>query len=833
MSDFRFSLETGRRELMIAAGAALLPFSVESTAQAAVAADPPQGLGRDQAFDLGWRFLRGEGEGLEAPGVDDSHWRRVDLPHDWGVENVPGGQPPRQIGPFDRNSVGGTATGYTQGGEGWYRKRFRLAALPAGARVEIAFDGVSVVSDVWLNGHLLGSHVHGYTPFACDLTPYLLWDGENVLAVRVRNLGRNSRWYAGSGLYRQVKLDVFPTAARIARWGVAAWTRQILDGHAEIDVATRTENSDPSLTLITRLRSAQGRVVAQAAAPAGTDVSQTLRVADPSLWSPGTPFLYTLESELRRGATLVDRLVQPFGLRIVTMDARSGMKINGTPIRLRGGCIHHDNGLLGAAAFADADDRRVLKLKARGYNAIRSAHNPASATLRAACDRHGMLLIDEAFDMWHVRKLKDDYSTHFREDWQAALTALVSSARNSPSVIMWSIGNEIPERSTPEGMEYCWKLANAVRRLDPTRPVTAALNGVLGDPVIASPKTARPGFAGKEDEASTIFLDVAGYNYRLDDIEADHARRPERIVFASETFPRDAYDYRALAERAPYMLGEFVWSAMDYIGEAGIGASARIAKTGMPFYLAQWPWVNAWCGDIDLIGQQKPPSFARDVVWGVSPLEMMVQRPVPEGQVEFVAMWGWSDELASWTWPDDHGRMLSVRLYTSGDRVTLSLNGRSVGTKMLTAADKMRAEIPVPYAPGTLEAIAWQGGREIGRRRLETVSAPARLRLVAENPRRRSDRQSLSFVGVQLLDGEGRIVPEAEHKVALTLYGPAELIAFGSASPFAIGSLQAAQAQTFRGRALAILRSTGAKGTVRIEARADGLLPAAATVRLA
>lgn len=833
MKDLHASIEPGRREVMIAAGAALLPLPFASSAEAATLSEAPLGLGRDQVFDLDWRFFRDAADGLEAPGTDDSGWRRVDLPHDWSVEDVPGGQPPRQIGPFDKSAVGGTATGYTQGGEGWYRKHFRLKALPVDARVEIAFDGISVTSDVWLNGHLLGTHVHGYTPSAWDLTPYLVRDGENVLAVRARNIGRNSRWYAGSGIYRHVTLNIFPSPARIARWGVGAWTRRILDQHAEIDITTRIDNADPALTLVTRLRSAQGKIVAEAGTPAGSTVSQSLRLDAPQLWSPDSPYLYALETELRRGALVIDRLIQPWGVRIVTMDAANGLRINGTAIKLRGGCIHHDNGLLGAVAFADADSRRVLTLKARGYNAIRSSHNPASATLRAACDRHGMLLIDEAFDAWHAPKLKEDYSKYFHEDWQAALAALVLSARNSPSVILWSIGNEIPERSTTEGMEWCWKLANEVRRLDPTRPVTAALNGVLGDPIIVSEKAARPGFGGKEDDASATFLDVAGYNYRLEDIEADHRKRPERVIYASETFPHDAYDYHALAERAPYMLGEFVWTAMDYIGEAGIGASKRIPNKGMPFYLAQWPWVNAWCGDVDLIGHQKPPSFARDVIWGLSPLEMMVQRPVPEGQVEFVAQWGWSDELPSWTWPDATGRIIAVRLYTSGDTVELRLNGKLVGTRALTAVDKMRVEIPAPYAPGILEAIAYRDGKEIGRKRLETVAAASRLRVVPEKSRSGSDRHSLSYVGIDLLDAHERIIPEGEVKVRLTVNGPAELVAFGSANPLAVGSFQSTEARTFRGRALAILRSTGTRGSVRIEARAEGLQSAAATVRLA
>jgi len=827
------ALGTSRRDaIALAAGTAVLPLIATTPAAATPGTPPAIGLGRDQAFDLDWRFLRGAGAGLEAAGLNDAAWRKVDLPHDWSVEDVPNGKRPRQIGPFDRDAVGGTATGYTQGGEGWYRKHFRLGVLPVEARVELNFDGIYDLSEVWLNGKPLGLHVNGYTPFCCDLTPHLLRDGDNVLAVRVRNLGRNSRWYAGSGIYRSVRISVLPTATRIAQWGVGSWTRRIADGKAIIDITVAVENSTHGLTLTNRLRNAKGRVVAEAHGTADTLAKQTLPVAAPHLWSPAAPTLYVLETELTRGTTVMDRVVQPLGIRIVTMDAKRGMTINGDHITLRGGCVHHDNGLLGAVAFPEADERRVRLLKARGFNAIRSSHNPASSSLRAACDRLGMLLIEESFDMWHVPKLKDDYSNYIRDDWQNALRAMVLSARNSPSVIMWSIGNEIPDRSTPEGLEWCWKFANEVRRLDPTRPVTAALNGVLGAPVIASENTARPGFAGKVDEASTVFLDVAGYNYRLEDIAADHAAHPERIIWGSETFPTDAWDYQRIVERASYFLGEFVWTAMDYIGEAGVGATARI-KGNVPFYLASWPWVVAWCGDIDLIGQQKPQSLVRDVIWGLSPLAMLVQRPIPEGQKEFIAPWGWRDELPSWTWPDAVGKPLAVRLYTAGDRVDLLVNGTSLGTKALTPKDKGIAEFAVPYAPGMLEGVAYRGGKQIGRQRLETVGAAARLRLTPEPGAARADRHGLSYIGIELLDAKGRVIPEGEVAVELAVSGPARLIGFGSANPFAVGSFQSSAAKTFRGRALAILRATGSAGTVRIEARAAGLQGGTAMIRMA
>ncbi len=814
-----------REAIAITAGAAVLPFVIGTPA---LAVGDVLRMGRDQSFDNGWRFFKGTGEGFESPALADSQWRSVDLPHDWSIEDLPG----NPTGPFLKGSKGGTATGFTEGGEGWYRRHFRTDGLPADARVEVLFDGAYVESDIWLNGQKLGGNVHGYIAFAFDLTPFLNRSGNNVLAVRVRNLGRNSRWYGGSGLYRQVKLDVMPAATRLARWGVGAWTRRIEDGSAAIDVTTRIEAADPAIELITRLRDAKGAVVAEAKSAAAGEVKQMLNVRSPRLWSPASPALHSLETELRRGTAVIDRMVQPYGIRIVTMDPARGLAINGQPIKLRGGCIHHDNGLLGAAAFADADERRIRTLQARGYNAIRSSHNPASRTLREACDRLGMLMIEEAFDAWHSPKEPQDFSVQFKDHWEEVVRAMVLSARNSASVIMWSIGNEIPYRSTPEGVEWSWKLANAVKRIDPTRPVTAGLNGVLGAPMVAGEAAARTGRAGKADNASTVFLDVPGYNYRLEDIEAEHADHPERVVYASETFASEVFDYAALMDRAPYFLGEFVWTAMDYIGEAGLGLTTPLKTGAFPLFIAGFPWVNAWCGDIDLIGHQKPASHARDVAWGISQLEMAVQRPLPEGRYEYVASWGWSDELQSWSWAGSEGKELAVRLYSRGDRVDLLLNGKQVGTRALAATDKMKAEFKLAYAPGKLEAVAYRGGKVIGRKVLETVSSPAKLRLTAEKSRGGSNRQALHYVAIDILDALGRIIPDEKRKLSITIDGPADLIGFGSANPLAVGSFQSKDAESFRGRAMAILRSRGTKGTVRIEARADGLQGASTIVRL-
>ncbi len=807
----------------------MLPIAGVAAAKSSALAKHASWPLRDIPFDDGWKFHRGGGDGFEQAGFDDSAWPIVDLPHDWSVEDVPGGVEPSQIGPFDKRAIGKGATGFTVGGEGWYRKRFRVADYAPDARIELAFDGIHLESDLFLNGRSVAGNVHGYIPFTVDLTPYIDRKGDNIVAVRVRNEGRNTRWYAGSGIYRPVTLDVLPGRCHIARWGVAAWTRRFADGHAEIDLTTSLSGDTAGHEIVTRLIDGDGRTAAQGRVVASGVVRQTLTLQGPRLWSPDHPNLYRLETELRRDDKVVDKLEQPFGVRIVTFDPARGMAINGNVIKLRGGCVHHDNGLLGACAFRDADERRIRLLKQRGFNAIRSAHNPASRSLRETCDRLGMLMIEEAFDAWHEHKEPQDFSIHFREHWEDVIAGMVLPARNSASVIMWSIGNEIPLRASDEGVEWEWKLANAVKALDPTRPVTAGLNGVLGQEMIAGADTARPGLAGKVDNASTIFLDVPGYNYRLDDIEREHSSHPERVVYGSETFAREVFDYAALMDRAPYFLGEFLWTAMDYIGEAGLGATAFLKNGSPPYYFAAWPWVNAWCGDLDLIGRQKASSLARDVAWGLSSVTMTVQRPTPEGTFPWTANWGWPDELASWNWDGHEGSPLKVRIYTPGDKVQAILNGQVVGEKVLAAGDRMTAELPVPYAAGTLEAVAWKDGKIMGRTRLDTAGEAASLRVSAEPLSGRRGRDALAYLNIAVVDAGGRVLPDDMRPVTLALEGSGELAAFGSANPQAVGSLKANHTRTFRGRALAILRGRG-KGTLRVTVNSPGLPAASATI---
>lgn len=830
-------LPVDRRQVLLTTAGASTMLLLPPLPGMASESDSRSSYGRAQLFDTGWRFHLGEGEGFESTGFDDGNWRAVDLPHDWSIEALPSQSvegEPGIVGPFDRNAEGGTAVGFSVGGEGWYRKRFRLDKH-ANGRVEILFEGIYMSSDVWLNGHHLGTHYDGYTAFAYDLTPHLAASGDNVLAVRVRNLGENSRWYSGSGIYRHVRLDVLPEQARIARWGVTVVTRRITDASADIEIGTRLEDVAAGLTLVARVKDDLGRIVKEDATKASEEVKQAITLTSARLWSPQTPSLYTLETELLRGKRVLDRCSTQFGIRVVTFDANQGMAINGISTKLRGGCIHHDNGLLGAAAFDAAEERKVRLLKARGYNAVRPSHNPFSIAFLSACDRHGLLVIAETFDVWSEPKLPQDYSVHFAEHWRHDLTTMVLSARNHPSIILWSIGNEIPGRNSPHGVETQWRLANEVHRLDPTRPVTAAINGFVGRPAIPSEKTARYGFAGMPDQTSVVFLDVVGYNYKFADYEADHRRFPRRILFGSESFPKDMAAIWEFADRTPWLIGDFVWTAMDYLGEAGIGGSVVVQARDVANPLAlmsAWPWVNAFCGDIDLIGQQKAQSLARDVAWGLSSLEIAVQRPVAEGEAEVLRIWGWSDEQCRWTWPGAEGKSLAIRVYTAGDRVELRLNGRTLDSKPVTPANLKRIEFTAPYEPGVIEAVAFRDGKEIARKQLATVGAPVAIRLVPEHAKSGAGRGDLSYIAIEIVDSEGRIVPDATKRIQLAIAGPAELIAFGSANPCAAGSFQAPKAHTWNGRALAIVRGMGRAGRVKVEARAEGLLSGSTTLRL-
>lgn len=867
-----------RRDVLKAAALlAAAPLAPRRGAAPFDAAEGPQAVvpaRRAQAFDEGWRFLRADAPGAEQPAFDDSSWRTLDLPHDFSVEDLPpraadaNGEGalwgttvlPVRVGPFDtEQSAGGRDTGWFVGGAGWYRKRFSTAGLPADARVEIVFDGVYMNSDVWLNGHLLGNHPYGYTAFAYDLTPHLRPAEENVLAVRVKNDGRNSRWYSGSGIYRHVWLNVTGTV-RVPLWSLFVTTPVVSQEAATVNVAVRVENLAQAASRMT----ARVRLMDPGGANVGTyeikqkvpgagriDLQHAFTLAAPQLWAPATPRLYRAEVDILADGKATDTVGTTFGIRKVEVDAERGLRVNGERVQLRGGCLHHDNGLLGACAIDRAEERRIELMKAHGFNAIRTSHNPPSSAFLDACDRLGMLVLDEAFDQWERQKNAQDYHLYFADWWKRDVGAMVLRDRNHPSVILWSIGNEIPERSQPRGVEIAKQLADEIKALDRTRPVTAAINGW--------------GASDTDMDASFQHLDISGYNYMFDRYEKDHARHPERVIVGTESFPRHAFPSWRPVEAQPYVIGDFVWTGMDHLGESSIGnaqlnsprrggpgggaggggaagaggAAGSPAPNSIAALFAEssinlpFPWFNCYCGDIDLIGQPKAQWFYRRVLWGLSRLEMAVQRPVPDGRTESISPWGWSDELRSWTWPGAEGKTLKVRVYAAGDQVRLLLNGKEIGTAPVSAAAELKAEFSVPYAPGELKAIALQGGRPIAEQSLQTVGKPAQLRLSADRPSIRPSRNDLAYVTLEVLDEAGRLVPDAVVSVRVAVAGAAELAAVGTANPKDVWSFRQQNLKTFHGRCLAIVRPKGIAGTATLQAQADGLTPASLVVRMA
>lgn len=816
---------------------------------------------RDQLFDSEWRFHRGGAPGAEREEFDDSAWRRLDLPHDWSLEDLPplpestgegaiwGDKVvPSRIGPFDSYlSEGKRDTGWFVGGTGWYRKRFATNEAGAGSQVEIVFDGVYMDTDAWLNGRHLGYHPYGYTTFAYDLTPYLHRDGENVLAVRVRNEGRNSRWYSGSGIYRHVWLNVTGDV-RVPLWGVFVTTPEVSKDAARVKVAVTMENRGRAardvtvrVRLIDPQKATVGELEAAQTVTAGgnADVSQEFVIRAPRLWSTATPELYRAEVDLLAGGRTADHMATSFGIRRIEVDAERGLRINGEAVKLRGGCMHHDNGLLGAAAIDRAEERRVELMKAHGFNAIRCSHNPPSPAFLDACDRLGVLVIDEAFDQWGIQKNPQDYHLYFKDWWQRDIDAMVLRDRNHPSVLFWSIGNEIPERAEPTGVVIAKQIVDEIKRHDPTRPVTAAI------PFFFESGKPRP---WTESDPAFQYLDLGGYNYQWQQYEGDHVRLPKRVMVGTESFPLHAFENWQMVQKHTYVIGDFVWTGMDYLGESGIGnaqlnspvpwpsggAPAAAPPGGLGEQLpgditlifAHYPWFNAYCGDIDLIGETKSQWYYKSVLWGMTKLEMAVQRPVPEGRTELISSWGWSDELRSWTWPGHEGKNLKVRVYSSGDQVRLLLNGRDVGVKAVSADTKLRAEFEVPYEAGELKAIALAQGRQIADVAFKTAGKPAQLRLRADRERIRRDRNDLAYVTLEVVDEAGDLVPDATVFVAFSISGTGELAGVGTANPKDVRSFRERSPRTFHGKCLAIVRPTGLAGRVTLQAQAEGLTPA-------
>ena len=736
-------------------------------------------------FDAGWQFTQ------------NGKTVTVDLPHDWDI----------YAGPDAKSGATGTGGGWYPGGKGEYRKTFKT---PDGEVVRLHFEGVYQKAEVFINGQKAGQHAYGYTPFTIDITPYLHQDKPNEVLVKVDNSEQpNCRWYSGSGIYRHVWLITSP-ALHIAENGVYISTPMVNDDEATVQVEVTVENASDVERSATVMVGAESMPITVPAKGSETD-TLTFNIRNPRLWSPDTPILYEVRAMLKEQGKMVDSQLTRFGVRHIYCDSRYGFQLNYMPLLINGACVHHDDGILGAMAFDAAEIRKVRLMKDAGFNLIRTSHNPPSRAFLDACDSIGMLVIDEAFDGWRQAKTPYDYSTLIDSCYREDIHAMVRRDRNHPSIICWSIGNEVMERKDIRVVTTARKMKDAIKDYCCERPVTEALCSWDSDWEIYDPHAE--------------VLDIAGYNYMLHKHASDHERDPLRVILQTESFPRDAWRNWQTVEDYSYVIGDIVWTGLDYLGESGIGRYYYDGDTPGEHYVegGQPEWHGAYCGDVDITGWRKPISHYRELLWNrdtAPALYMAVKEP--DGYYGTIRETAWSvwPTWESWTWNGWEGKPVEVEVYTSLPSVRLYLNDRLVGEQQ---SAECKAVFTLPYQPGTLRA---EGVTEEGQPvsvSLSTAGEPCQIRLTADKSTFLADGQDLIYVTVEILDRDGRVCPDAAIPLTATVKGSGSLLSFASADLKDTDVYTDAHCTTWKGRALLAVRSTAKSGSVSVTVKGDGL----------
>jgi beta-galactosidase len=764
---------------------------------------------RKQLFDYDWKFYSGDIPMARNAEFDDSNWRNLDLPHDWSIE-----------GKLNLHNPSGGGGGYFPAGIGWYRKTFNIPSDWKGKCVSVYFEGVFRNAEVFINGKSLGLHPYGFTSFSFELTPYLNPNKENVLSVRVDNSQQpNCRWYSGSGIYRHVWLIV-TDQIHVGNWGVSITTPQVTSEKATVKVKTRIKNetgNSQSIQLHTRLTGANFKeagnntLMVDIDANSEKEIEQTIRVVKPLLWTPETPNLYQAQIIVQKGKNVLDDYKTTFGIRSLKFTADKGFQLNGKTIKINGGCVHHDNGCLGAAAFNRAEERRIELLKASGFNAVRTSHNPPSEAFLEAADRLGMMVIDESFDGWKESKTPYDYSTIFNDWWKSDLESMVLRDRNHPSIILWSIGNEIIERKKPEAVEIAGMMANCIHQIDTTRPVTSAMTTWDNDWEIFDPLMAKH--------------DVCGYNYQLFRAPIDHLRVPSRIIVQTESYPGDAFSNWKAVQQYDYVLGDFVWTAIDYLGESGIGRWYYSGDVpGEHWQNDLFPWHGAYCGDIDLTGWRKPISHYRNLLYNqTEKLYLAVREPNPEPLEIKVTSWSVWPTWESWNWPGYEGKDIQVEVYSKYPKVRLYLNKKLIGEQKTTVEHEFKANFNVPYSPGLLTAVGIQDDKEMESTALQTPGNDYKIHLKADRTQLEADGQDLSFVTIEITDNKGILQTNAESLLHFSINGPGVIAGIENGNikdPDAYSSLSK---KSWHGRAMVVIRSTRNAGVINLTVSSPGL----------
>lgn len=771
---------------------------------------------RAQNFDNNWKFMLGDDSTAKDPAFNDAKWRTLNLPHDWSIE-----------GNFSDKNPTTQAEGGLPAGIGWYRKTFQIPSASKNKEVSIDFDGVYRNSEVWINGHYLGKRPNGYISFSYNLTGYLKYGGQqNVIAVRVDNSGQpNSRWYSGSGIYRHVWLTTV-NHTHFTKWGTFITTPQIVAASVTIHISTTFRAAHKGLRLQTMVYDPRGKLVARdtVTVKAADDTlvsfaNSDMVVRNPQLWSVNHPDLYQVKMELLNNGRVLDSFAAYTGIRSFKFDAQKGFSLNGVAMKIKGVCLHHDLGALGAAVNERAMERQLQLLKAMGCNAIRTAHNPPAPEFLDLCDRMGFLVMDEAFDMWKKKKSKHDYSGDWAEWHRQDLTDQVLRDRNHPSVFIWSIGNEIREQFDSTGTTIARELVGIVKKLDDTRPVTSALSE-------SDPK--------KNFIYQSGALDIVGLNYHQERYPSFQQNYPGQKFIATETMsaletrgfydqPADttrhwpqsarikftqgnsemavtAYDNVAaywgstheetwkIIKKYDFLSGLFVWTGFDYIGE----------PTPYP-----WPARSSYFGIIDLAGFPKDVYYMYQSEWTDKPVLHL---------------------LPHWNWKP--GQMVDVwAYYSQADEVELYLNGKSLG-KRSKQGDDLHVAWRVKFEPGTLRAVSRKNGRVVLVKETRTAGRPARIELSADRKLIKAGGRDLSFVTVRVLDKDGNIVPDADNLINFKTTGPAHIAGVDNGSQSSLEPFKAQRRKAFHGLCLAIIQSGAKKGVITLNASSKGLRPA-------
>ena len=769
-------------------------------------------------FNDGWKFHLGDTVNPQSSEFNDQSWRMLNLPHDWSVE-----------GTFDKNSKTEFGGGYLNGGIGWYRKTFILDKnIYHGKDIFIDFDGIYCNSEVWINGHYLGKRPNGYISFQYELTKYLKLGRKNVIAVKVDNSHQpNSRWYSGSGIYRNVWLEAI-SPAHFNHWGVAVTTPVVTPQKANINAQFQVTvpNADTSKVAIeAKLYDADGKLVAENSQVdfKSNSYSTSLELVAPHLWSTDDPYLYKLVSQLYINKKLTDQVTTKVGVRYFSFDVDKGFSLNGKPMKIVGVCNHHDLGCLGTAVNKRAIERQLEILKAMGCNGIRTSHNPPVPELLDLCDKMGFVVMDEAFDMWEKSKTTYDYSHEFKKWHTRDLTDQILRDRNHPSVILWSVGNEIPEQkpdSLNSGARIMNDLCSIIRRIDTTRPIVTAnnnpnppnaiINSGATDLIginyhIANWQSFKKDYPGKKliVTESTSALQTRGW-YQMPSDSISRVPKEWDIAYSTPHHFCSAYDNCSapwgstheetwkVVKANPYISGMFVWTGFDYIGEP------------TPY---TWPSRSSYFGIVDLAG------FPKDVYY-------MYQSECTSTPVLHI--------FPHWNWKP--GQTVDIwAYYNNADEVELFLNGRSLG-RQHKIGDQLHVMWHVPFEAGTLRAVSYKKGKQVLVTEEKTAGAPAKIRLTADRQKIDNDGSDLSYVTVDILDKDGNLVPDAENLVQFKLDGPGKIAGVDNGSPISMESFKADHRKAFHGKCLCVIQSKLKSGIIRLTATSAGLASAAVEI---